>query len=510
MDIFRSIDQHLRVLRGVLGEIPATDLAPHTTQLEDGDVVTVIAEASAAIAALEAVRVVASGVAAARSTREAGHSGLAQVRGHRSPVSLVQELSGSTRADAAKQVRLGESLLDGRSDRGAGPESGDAEPVDTEPVDVEPVDTEPVDTEAGPQPERVEPWHAPLGRALLAGVITTTQHDAILRGLGEPPIDDAGAAGAAVVEAWRLAAEQLIPEAAVRTVEELGRSARTIRDLLDSEGAQRRFDERFHARSFRVWTDRDGIRCASFRFDDEGGAWVAAIIDAALRPRRGGPRFVDPDEKERADDLVADPRTNEQLAYDLIIDTLRAGALADAKTVFGAKQPGIRVVRVVSPDRDDRTAPGYIEETSDPVPAWLIDQRACDTGTVDCALDTAGNPLYLGRDARLFTPAQKVALALRDGGCRAPGCDRPAHYCESHHIDPYSEGGRTDIDRGILLCAFHHRALHHGGWQITRERDGDFVLHRPGSGPTTMRPRLALTYAWAGIDPPPRRFRPAA
>ena len=107
--------------------------------------------------------------------------------------------------------------------------------------------------------------------------------------------------------------------------------------------------------------------------------------------------------------------------------------------------------------------------------------------------------------------ASASALALRDGGCRWQGCDRPASYCEAHHIDPYSQGGRTDIDRGILLCRFHHMNLHHGGWRITRDGKGEFLLHPPGGRePVPLRAPLVLTYAWGGTDPPPRRFRPVA
>jgi hypothetical protein len=54
--------------------------------------------------------------------------------------------------------------------------------------------------------------------------------------------------------------------------------------------------------------------------------------------------------------------------------------------------------------------------------------------------------------------------------------------------------------------------LHHGGWRITREGKGDFVLHPPpGRGdPVVLTSRLALRYAWSDVDPPPKRFRPAA
>ncbi|KHK94528.1 hypothetical protein LK09_20395, partial [Microbacterium mangrovi] len=142
---------------------------------------------------------------------------------------------------------------------------------------------------------------------------------AIRRGLGEPPTrsSETGDTDADALTdpdaaaAWGVAAGQLVEEASRRTVEDLAAAARTIRDVLDPDGAERRFRERHERRSFRFWTDRDGIRHGSFTFDDYGAAWVTSVLDAALRPRRGGPRFVDPSEKAAAAALVADPRTNE-------------------------------------------------------------------------------------------------------------------------------------------------------------------------------------------------------
>ncbi|HEY6799333.1 MAG TPA: HNH endonuclease signature motif containing protein, partial [Agromyces sp.] len=223
-------------------------------------------------------------------------------------------------------------------------------------------------------------------------------------------------------------------------------------------------------------------------------------------------RFVDPDEKARADELTADPRTNDQLAYDLFFDLMRAGALADATSVFGARQPGVRVV--VTELSLDAAAAGepavaLVEDDQTSLPGWTAAQQICETGTVRCTLDPDGNPLDLGREARLYSSKQRVALAVRDGGCRWRGCDRPAPYCEAHHIDAYAAGGRTDIDRGILLCRWHHMELHHGGWRITREGRGDFILHAPpGRGdPTPLVPRLALRQAWADVGRPADRAR---
>lgn len=327
---------------------------------------------------------------------------------------------------------------------------------------------------------------------------------AIQRGLGHP-IDDLVDTHAA----WSAAAEQLIADATSRTVEELRIQARAIRDQLDPEGAERRFAERYERRGFRIWTDADGVEHGRIQFDDDGAAWMRTIRDAALRPRRGGPRFVDSTETRQAADLTADTRTNDQLSYDLLIDLLRAGALADPRTVFGTRQAGVRIVQVIDPTGTAVSV--RTEDYGHSLPPAAVDARVCDTGAVRVTVDTAGNPLDVGRERRLFTPTQRIALAIRDGGCRWRGCDRPASYGEAHHVDEWArDDGRTDIDRGILLCRHHHMQLHHGGWRITRVGRGDFLLHPPGDRSVIpLRPRAALTAAWAGVDPPPPRFRPA-
>lgn len=530
--------------------------------MRDDDVVALLAVANELAGVADRVRSVAAGVIAARSPREAGHRGLAQGRGHRNAVALVQELSGSTRGEAARQVRVGQSLVETAAQGTGAPDSTRGHGAADAPGGA--------GFETAVRDERPVPWHEPLDRALLRGVLTSAQMDAILRGLGEPPAGardtasdaDAATAGAehgtgsigagaetaasaVAVEAWRLAAEQLVGVAGERAVEELAGAARVLRDRLDPEGAEARFLARHAARSWRMWTDADGVHHAKVVFDDEGAAWVRSMIDAALRPRRGGPRFVDAGEAARAEDLARDPRSNEQLSYDLILDTLRAGAIADAETVFGARQPGVRVVTVIDTNRGARgtasdgpdathapgtepdtgtgsdiktkvtaTEPrsglgagiraGYTEDGGYPLPGPAIEHAICTTGYTPITVDGRGNPLDVGRQQRLFTPKQRIALAIRDGGCRWRGCTMPASYTEAHHIDEWAaHGGRTDIDRGILLCRFHHMNLHHHRYRITRrDRHGPFLLHPPdGTDPTPLPSRSPLRWMW---DPPPR------
>lgn len=463
--------------------------------MTDADVVRVLEETAALAHELEQIQAMTAGVIALRSRREQGHSGLSAARGHRSAAALIQNLTGSTKADAHRQVRVGEALVD------------DGAPSD---------DSACVSVQGARPP--ATPWFQPLRDALRDGHLTSAQFDAIRRGLGEPPLLPGDTADAETHDAserrpsvaWAQAAEHLTCDAAQRTVEELWQQARTIRDMLDPEGAEARFMDRFGKRSFRTFRGQDGQKRATMVLDDEGDLFLETMLAAALRPRRGGPRFVDSQEKARAALLTDDPRTNDQLAYDLIIDVLRTGALADAESVFGTRQAGVRLVQTVDA-AGERAAVAHSEDHLISMPGVVADQRICDSGVIAVRVDAGGNPLDVGREQRLFTPRQRIALAIRDGGCRWKGCDRPASYCEAHHIDEWHrDRGRTDIDRGILLCRYHHMALHHGGWRITREGHGDFTLLDPSGDECALRSRTVLSYAFGGIDPPPKRFRPAA
>jgi hypothetical protein len=82
-----------------------------------------------------------------------------------------------------------------------------------------------------------------------------------------------------------------------------------------------------------------------------------------------------------------------------------------------------------------------------------------------------------GRARRTVNRAQRRALARRDGDqCRFPGCSH-RHYLQAHHVKHWADGGGTDLANLVLLCPFHHRLVHDGGWRIIGDANGplDFV-----------------------------------
>ena len=513
MNILTAMRERLDLL-AVFAELDVepTGLPTGAAALSDASVLEVLRHVTAIANDAERLQSVIAGVAATRSRREQGHSGLAAGQGHASPAALIQSITGGSRADALRQLRVGAALLDEGETSGAPADAGSSGAHDHDGApspDVDPLSA---------APSVREPWHAPLRAALLNGRLTPSQHDAIRGGLGEPEAEGVDPDSAAL--AWSVAAETLVDEAVEgASVEELRSRARQMRDILDPTGAACRFQNRYEKRSIRMWIDQHGQHHGHIAFDDEMALFVRSMLAAALRPRRGGPRFVTDAERAAAADLVADPRSNEQLEYDLLVDVLRAGAVADAADVFGVRQPGVRMVIVKdqSGPRDPlgrMVATGHAENGGDALPGAIIDRTLCQHGSIDVTVDSRGNPLDLGREQRLFSTKQKLALAIRDGGCAGIGCPVPAAYCESHHIDHVAHGGRTDIDRGILLCRFHHMQLHNNGWRIVRDGLGPFTLvpppgHRSPDGTETPARQLRTKAPWAWAwDPPPPPQRP--
>ena len=67
--------------------------------------------------------------------------------------------------------------------------------------------------------------------------------------------------------------------------------------------------------------------------------------------------------------------------------------------------------------------------------------------------------------------------------CRYPGCAQTRHL-DAHHVIAWAAGGPTDLDNLILLCRFHHTAVHEGGVTITQAPGGwGFIL------PDSSQPR---------------------
>ena len=117
-------------------------------------------------------------------------------------------------------------------------------------------------------------------------------------------------------------------------------------------------------------------------------------------------------------------------------------------------------------------------DTNEVLSAGEARRLACTSGLVPVVLGGRSVPLDLGREARLFNEAQRTALGLRFRSCAADGCERPFAWCELHHEVPWSEGGRTDLERAIPLCQFHHQRIHDPAYGHTRQPGGGLRFYQ--------------------------------
>ncbi len=117
-------------------------------------------------------------------------------------------------------------------------------------------------------------------------------------------------------------------------------------------------------------------------------------------------------------------------------------------------------------------------DTGARVSAATARRLACEAGIVPVVLGGNSQPLDVGRTKRFFTYAQRIALAVRDRGCTAEGCEAPPAMCHAHHEDPWSHGHGTKVARGRLLCPFHHRRIHDPEYEVDVGADNQVRFHR--------------------------------
>ncbi len=103
---------------------------------------------------------------------------------------------------------------------------------------------------------------------------------------------------------------------------------------------------------------------------------------------------------------------------------------------------------------------------------------ACQAGIVPAVLGGASQVLDLGRSRRLHTRSQRLAIATRDGGCTAEGCDWPPGLCHVHHDTPWSRGGHTTVADGRLLCPRHHARAHDPAYTLAKLPGGKVAFTR--------------------------------
>jgi hypothetical protein len=311
-------------------------------------------------------------------------------------------------------------------------------------------------------------------------------------------------------------AEPVLLEAARRLdPPQLRRVVGHLRLVADPDGASEQAERRRQQRGLWLATSWEGMVALDGLLEPEAGQVLLAALAPLARPasaedtRSGGQRQADAltELARRALEAGRLPQTGgvrPQLTVTVELDSLlgRPGALGgEAGWAGPLAAEGCRrlacdgaVTRVLVARHPTHSHQHPSGQERPATPNLGGDDRLAVRLRAAMALlpPILGGPptqsLEVGRTTRVVTPAQRSALAVRDGGCVFPDCQRPLSWCEAHHLRHWLEGGPTDLANLALVCRAHHRAVHEGGWRLQRGPDGRLTATPPPRPSRSHRP----------------------
>lgn len=210
----------------------------------------------------------------------------------------------------------------------------------------------------------------------------------------------------------------------------------------------------------------DGLCRGRFTIPALHGAILSKAILGLASPTRSDEVVIDPD-------LPTPVRHG--VAFTQLLEALPADALP---TVAGGDITVVVTMRLDQLLADLDAAGVATLDTGTRISAGEARRLSCAHRLIPAVLGGASVPLDLGRSRRLHTKAQRLALAQRDRGCTAAGCDRPPALCHAHHAVAWSDGGVTSVENGRLLCGHHHRRIHDPAYHHRVRPDGKVEFHR--------------------------------
>ena len=393
--------------------------------LRDDELLIQLADVEQLGRLVDALRVAAAGEVDARSGREREDS-LSRHHQCTTGAQLVELVTRTSSAEAARRVRVGRGIT-------------------------------PLSTLTGaPLPAAFEQ----VAAAISAGRLGVDAAAAIIRHLTD-------ASRAASPETIREAEALLVQQAATLPAEMVAQLAQRTCATLDPDGVRPREEVLRQQRRFHLGREVDGMTPFSGLADPINAGLLRAALTERTAPSRQ-PRFADEDDLEASpfDGRPLDGRTREQRAFDIVFGLLTAGIRTDRDTVGTLHGTATVTVVVTAKDLIAGTGAAWIDDILTPIATATTQEISCDGGIRLQIEGDNGEILYEGLRERYFTPAQRRALAVRDGGCLGPHCTAPPSWCHAHHVIEWEHGGPTDIDNGALLCSFHHHQLHSGAFHL--------------------------------------------
>ena len=236
----------------------------------------------------------------------------------------------------------------------------------------------------------------------------------------------------------------------------------TLRHQLDADTVLADANEAHDRRFLSLSQTLDGVFYLNGRLDPEGGATLQTALNAL-----SGPPVYD------------DQRTPKQRRADALVELTHQHLDRGDLPEVGGQKPHLSVIVDMSTLAKEPGSPAAELEWGEPVPAETARRLACDAAITPVFMGSESDQPRADRTTRTIAGSQRKALAVRDRGCRFPGCDRPPAWTDAHHIHHWADGGNHQMPNLVLLCRRHHRMVHEEGWRVVWSQDRNVVAVPP-------------------------------
>jgi hypothetical protein len=247
--------------------------------------------------------------------------------------------------------------------------------------------------------------------------------------------------------------------------------------LLDQDGPEP--DERERARRRGLSKGKQGTDAMTpVRGQLTPEAWATW---EAIFAKYAAPGMCNPDDDEPCTSgtptqaqIDNDHRSIEQRRHDALVAVGRIALMSGQLGQLNGL-PVTTIIRTTLQDLESRagvgvTGGGTIMPIKDVI--RLANHSHLDLAVFDKA---TGSALDLFRTRRVASPAQRIMLIARDGGCTKPSCTVGAYGSQVHHaMADWADDGNTNIDELGLACGPDNRLVDKdGGWTTTVNARGE-------------------------------------
>ncbi len=214
---------------------------------------------------------------------------------------------------------------------------------------------------------------------------------------------------------------------------------------------------------------------------DAAGRAGSAVADGSA----GGPGGVG----VRADGTLVDVRAEQGSVKNQIYERFATLMSRIDMTRVAAGAPYALVVTAKAEDLASQKGAG-VTGVETPVPISELVAGGLNGSVFFHLMSRQAKTVQVATEKRFANARQIAILTARDQGCTFPGCETPPGWCDVHHIVPWSEGGRTDVNNLTLACGRHHHLIDKSDWYAVMLVDGRPAWVPPASVDPAREPIL--------------------